>query len=67
MGVACPAIVRLSADMRWRGKGSMGRPSRKGLGCGQGSITRASTLNPDGGLFEIPKAELIRGLAAQQR
>ncbi|GMN68102.1 hypothetical protein TIFTF001_037162 [Ficus carica] len=45
----------------------MGRPSRKGLRCGRGSVARANTLEPDGDLPEVPKRKLIRGSAAQRR
>ncbi|GMN53785.1 hypothetical protein TIFTF001_022911 [Ficus carica] len=67
VGVACPTTVRLSDGTGRHGRGSMGRPSRRGLGRGRGSVTRASTLGPDGGLLEVSKGELIRGSATQQR
>ncbi|GMN38339.1 hypothetical protein TIFTF001_007582 [Ficus carica] len=62
VGVVRPATVRLSAGTGRHIRGSMG-----GLSRGRGSVTRASTLGPDGGLLEVPKEELIRGLATQRR
>ncbi|GMN29863.1 hypothetical protein TIFTF001_002590 [Ficus carica] len=65
--MACPATLQLSADTGTAWQGSMGRPSRKGLSHGRGSVTWASTLEPDADLLEVPKEELIRGLAVQRR
>ena len=59
VGVACPTTVRLSVGTGRCGRSNMGRPFRKGLGCGQGSVARASTLKPDGDLLEVLKEEVI--------
>ncbi|GMN52729.1 hypothetical protein TIFTF001_021860 [Ficus carica] len=67
MGVACLATVRLSVSTGQCGKSSIGRPLRNRLSCGQGSVARASTLEPDSDLPEVPKRELIRGSVAQRR
>ncbi|GMN58089.1 hypothetical protein TIFTF001_027190 [Ficus carica] len=52
------------AGTGWRGRGSTGQPPRRGLGRGRGSVDRASTLGPDGGMLEIPKRELILGISS---
>ena len=65
--MACPATLQLLAGTGWRGRGSINRPSQKGLSCGRGSVIRASTLDLDGGLLKVPKRDLIRGLTAQRK
>ncbi|GMN36325.1 hypothetical protein TIFTF001_042415 [Ficus carica] len=45
-------------------QGQHGPTISKGLGRGRGSVTRANTFDPDDGLLEVPKGELIRGSAA---
>ncbi|GMN57054.1 hypothetical protein TIFTF001_026175 [Ficus carica] len=57
VGVARPAIVRLSVGTEWHDRGSLDRPSRKGHSGGWGSIARASILKPNGDLLEVPKGE----------
>ncbi|GMN42835.1 hypothetical protein TIFTF001_012039 [Ficus carica] len=38
-------------------RSNMGRQSRNGLGCGQGSVARVSTLESDGDLLKVLKGE----------
>ncbi|GMN47760.1 hypothetical protein TIFTF001_016936 [Ficus carica] len=61
VGVACALTVWLSASMGQRGRSSRGRPSRKGFGCGQGSVAWANTLEPDGDMLEVLKGEVSSG------
>ncbi|GMN69934.1 hypothetical protein TIFTF001_038982 [Ficus carica] len=61
VGVACLATVQLSEGMGRLDKGSMGRPSWKGLSSGRGSIIQVSNLKPNGDLLGVLKGEAIRG------
>ncbi|GMN70627.1 hypothetical protein TIFTF001_039668 [Ficus carica] len=66
MSVACFATILLSACTK-RVASSIGRPSQRGIGHGWESVTRASTSDPDGGLLEVSRGELIWGLTAHWR
>ncbi|GMN41152.1 hypothetical protein TIFTF001_010373 [Ficus carica] len=46
------------------GKDSMGQPTQRELGRGRGSVARVSTLDPDGGLLEVSRGELILGIGS---
>lgn len=58
--MARPTTVPLLVDTELHNRGSLGRLSRKGLSCGRGSVTRASILEPNGGLLKVPKREIIQ-------
>ncbi|GMN58095.1 hypothetical protein TIFTF001_027211 [Ficus carica] len=57
VGVARPAIVRLSTGTERHYRGSLGRPSRKGLSCGRGSVAQASILLSNSDMLEVLKGE----------
>ena len=60
IGVACAITIRLLVGTEWSGKGSMGRPSQKGLGRDRGSVTRTCKANPRQMKLEIPKFQRVR-------
>lgn len=65
--MARPATTQLLVGTERHDRGIPGRPSYKGLSCGQGSVARDSIIEPDDDLLEVPKEEVVRELAAQWR